>query len=108
MNPFAQALSNALGYAVVSQKVSEEGEFVGFLYREEIPVFEQDSGWRIFSGNEDDDYANNPDNFIIMRLNEVLDKHSEINSLLSQYSGAWEWDEVNQQYVAVSDWQPKE
>lgn len=106
MKPLAQALSAALQYAIVSRQVSEEGEFVGFLYHEP-PAFEQDSGWRIFSGNEDDDYADNPDNFITAPLRNVLDTHPEIAALMSQTNGAWEWDNTQQHYIAVTDWQPQ-
>lgn len=107
MNAFAQALSAALKYAIVSRQVSEGGEFVGFLYHEE-PAFEQDSGWRIFSGNEDDQYADNPNNFITAPLSDVLNTHPEIAALMSQANGAWEWDDTSEQYVAVTDWQPKD
>ena len=51
--PFAYALKSALTLAVVSRQVSEEGLAVGFLYRE-APGFPNDSGWRFFSGAEDD------------------------------------------------------
>ena len=47
MKGLAQALSQALQYAIVSQEVSKNGEAIGFLYRE-AAVFEQDSGWRFF------------------------------------------------------------
>ncbi|XXQ69121.1 DUF2185 domain-containing protein [Neisseriaceae bacterium B1] len=107
MNPFAQALSAALQYAIVSRQVSEGGEFVGFLYREEA-AFEHDSGWRFFSGAEDDEYADNPDNFITAPLNDVLNTHPEIAALIQQSAGAWEWDDDAQDYVAVEDWQPQD
>ena len=47
MNKFAQALAAALDRCIVTNTVAEQGEPVGFLYRE-APVFENDSGWRIF------------------------------------------------------------
>ena len=60
MNKFAQALAAALDRCIVTNTVAEQGEPVGFLYRE-APVFENDSGWRIFSGDETDEYTDNPD-----------------------------------------------
>lgn len=107
MNPFAQALSAALEYAIVSRQVSDDGEFVGFLYRE-TPAFEHDSGWRFFSGAEDDEYADNPDHFITAPLRDVLHTHPEVAPLMSQTSGAWEWHDEQEQYVAVADWQPQD
>ncbi|MGN6983383.1 immunity protein Imm33 domain-containing protein, partial [Neisseria sp. P0009.S007] len=56
MNKFAQALSAALDRCIVTNTVAKQGEPVGFLYRE-APVFENDSGWRFFSGDETDEYT---------------------------------------------------
>lgn len=104
-NLFAQALSAALSYAVISRQVSEDGEPIGFLYRE-AATFPHDSGWRFFSGAEDDEYANNPDHFTVLPLNEVLDNNPEIAHLMNEQEGAWEWDDVAEQFVVVVDWQP--
>ena len=91
MNKFAQALAAALDRCIVTNTVAEQGEPVGFLYRE-APVFENDSGWRIFSGDETDEYTDNPD----------------IAPLLTQAEGsAWELNEDGE-FQAVADWQPQE
>lgn len=106
MNAFAQALSAALEYAIVSAQVWEEGAAVGFLYRE-AAVFEQDSGWRFFSGEEDDDYANQTEHFHTVPLREVLAQHPDVAHLMSHSAGAWEWDDASGQFVAVADWSPE-
>lgn len=56
MNKFANALSTALGRCIAAKTVTENGEPVGFMYRE-AAVFDNDSGWRFFSGNETDEYT---------------------------------------------------
>ena len=104
-NPFAQALSNALSYAIVSKQVSQENEAIGFLYRED-PAFEHDSGWRFFSGDESDDYTDNPDNFTVCGIGEITASNPDILPLLQEKAGAWEWTEEG--FQAVGDWQPKE
>ncbi len=106
MNAFAQALNAALNYAVVSRQVSDEGEAVGFLYREE-PAFEHDSGWRFFSGAESDEYADNPDHFVMMPLNKVTERYPELLPLMQYSEGAWEWDDSAECFVAAGDWQPQ-
>ena len=106
-NPFAQALSNALSYAIVSKQVSQQHEMIGFLYRE-AAAFEHDSGWRFFSGAEDDAYTDNPDHFQILPLNEVLEGNPEIAPLMSETQGAWEWNDAQQAFTAAEDWQPQE
>ena len=91
MNKFAQALSAALDRCIVTNTVAKQGEPVGFLYRE-APVFENDSGWRFFSGDETDEYTDDPDNFSVVSLSE---------------SSAWEIGEDGE-FQAVADWQPQE
>ena len=107
MNKFAQALSAALDLCVATKEISVSGRPVGFMYREE-PVFDNDSGWRFFSGAEDDAYTDNPDHFQILPLNEVLEGNPEIAPLMSETQGAWEWDDAQQAFTAAEDWQPQE
>lgn len=105
MNAFAQALSAALDRCIATKEVSERGNAVGFLYRE-APVFENDSGWRFFSGEESDEYTDNPDNFTISSLADIVRENPEISHLLSQEQGAWEITE--QGFERVADWQPQD
>ena len=107
MNKFAQALSAALDLCVTTKEISVSGRPVGFMYCEE-PVFDNDSGWRFFSGAEDDAYTDNPDHFQILPLNEVLEGNPEIAPLMSETQGAWEWDDAQQAFTAAEDWQPQE
>ena len=107
MNPFAQALTVSLKYAVVSHHISRENEIIGFLYRE-AAVFENDSGWRIFSGAESDEYVNQTEHFDTILLQDILANHPEIKPLLNEISGAWEWNDDTEQFNAVLDWQPQE
>ncbi len=105
-HPFAQALSAALGYGIVSKAVSEQGQAIGFLYRE-APVFEHDSGWRFFAGDESDEYAAHPDNFTVCPMADISAKHPEVAALLSVGEGAWEWDDEQEGFVPAADWQPQ-
>ncbi|MDO5058483.1 MAG: DUF2185 domain-containing protein [Neisseria sp.] len=105
MNKFAQALSAALDRCIATKEVSERGNAVGFMYREE-PVFEHDSGWRFFSGEESDEYTDNPDNFTVLGMNEITEANPDVLPFLQEAEGAWEWTENG--FEAVADWQPKE
>lgn len=100
MNPFAQALTSALSLAIVSKDVIENKEPIGFLYHEEIQ-FNQDSGWRFFSGYETDEYVNNPENFQICSLSDVMANHPELKDIIHEQQGAWEWNENLEQFIAV-------
>lgn len=107
MNKFANALSTALGRCIATKSVSEEGNPVGFMYRE-APVFENDSGWRFFSGDETDEYTDNPDNFTVYGISDITQTNPALTEFINQPEGsAWEADE-NGNFQAVADWQPKD
>ena len=107
MNKFASALSTALGRCIATKAVSEEGAPVGFMYRE-APVFENDSGWRFFSGDETDEYCDNPDNFTVYSISDITQSNPAVNEFINQPEGsAWESNEQGE-FQAVADLQPKD
>ena len=60
-------------YAIVSNKIVKEKLEIRFLYRESPPenATFPDSGWRVFSGYENEEYTNNPDNFTVCSLMRI-------------------------------------
>jgi hypothetical protein len=70
------------GYMIVSNQVAVENSKVGFMYRE-TPDNNIDSGWRIFSGAEDEDYIDNPNNFGYYDWTKILAIDPSIESLLN-------------------------
>ena len=107
MNAFAQALGQALDRCIATKAVSEDGAPVGFMYREQ-PLFEHDSGWRFFSGDEDDDYTDNTSHFTVHALADIRLHTPDIAPFLDTPAGsAWERDESGA-WVAVADWQPQD
>jgi len=50
------------GYVIASIYVALERQRVGWMYRE-APTDEYDSGWRVFSGIEDEAFEDDPNNF---------------------------------------------
>lgn len=65
-----EALATNYGLCMVSKRISVDGYPVGYMYREE-PEEEADSGWRFFSGDENDDYIDNARNFQLVDVNKV-------------------------------------
>ena len=55
------------GGGFASKRVFQERRKVRFMYRE-MPDNENDSGWRFFSGTEDQAYSDEPANFAICAL----------------------------------------
>ncbi|OAM23213.1 hypothetical protein A7P89_03675 [Eikenella corrodens] len=95
------------GYAIVSDQVAKEGMPIRFLYREEPDAaFSPDSGWRMFSGFEDDDYADNAANFHLYSLQRMANYQPAIAKLLHSPTGSvFEQDLHQPDFVAVSDWE---
>ncbi len=61
----------AMGGCMATDKITVDGLKVGYMYREESD-FESDSGWRIFSGTETQDYVDNSSNTEIYDLNTIV------------------------------------
>ncbi len=72
----------------VSNKITKDGFKVGYMYREVPDEGCQDSGWRFFAGNEDDEYVNNPDNIGIFALNTICNYDPDIIPYLHSCIGS--------------------
>ena len=70
------------GYALASQRVAQEGRPVRFMYRE-APRDERDNGWVFFCGDEDQRYADNPDNLGVYAVTTIAEIDPSIVPFLS-------------------------
>ena len=57
--------------ALVSARVARDGAPVSWLYREE-PDNDQDSGWRVFAGDESQSYLDDAANCVLVPLRELI------------------------------------
>lgn len=88
--------------AYITRKLLEENKEVGFAFREK-PDNETDSGWRFFTGEEDQEYVDNPDNIIIIPIDEMLEKDGSIKTILdSEYQTAYEKN--NLEFIEIKDY----
>lgn len=86
----------------VTKRVLNEGHKVGYLYREE-PDEEKDSGWRITSNTETDEYMDDSNNVAYVSLGAVLSKDDSFVALLELPVGsAFIRDESTGEFVATS------
>jgi hypothetical protein len=69
--------------ALVTNRVLSQERPVGFLYREN-PDSEHDSGWRIFAGDEDQAYVDNPANIQKSSLGNILDMDESLRTILNK------------------------
>jgi hypothetical protein len=72
--PFAQL-------AIVSARVARDRQPVGWMYRED-PDHSDDSGWRVFAGDETDAYIDDPSNATALPLRDLLEADPALEQLL--------------------------
>ena len=90
-----------VGYIIASAEVVDARKPIGYLYRE-APDNSTDSGWRVFSGTEDQDFADNPANFAMYNASTIVAWHPDVAPLLAyEYPAAFERDPESGRFVAV-------
>lgn len=67
--------------AIASARIASDGRPVGSLYRE-APGHQDDSGWRLFAGDETEDYLDDPDNAVIVRLSDLVKADADLEPVL--------------------------
>ena len=75
-----------LGYVMASKKLVNEKLPVRFMYREKGSG--DDSGWRFFSGTEDQAYTDNPDNIGIYDIKTIIAIDKTITPYLESIEGS--------------------
>ena len=91
-----------LGYIIASNEVMLLRKPIGYVYREK-PGNEEDSGWRVFSGEETQEYANDAENFAMYNASTVVEAHPEIAALLNRaFPVAFERDATSGVFVEVA------
>jgi hypothetical protein len=107
---FSELLSNPdsikplikpMGFCIISCKIINESEPIGYMYRERGGE-EEDSGWRFLSGNETEEYTEDDDNYKVVDLTIVANYDPAIiPHLLSKYGSEFERTEDCQQFIAL-------
>ena len=77
---------DAFGYVLASRRLVEERLPVLFMYRETPSG--ADSGWRFFSGLEDQAYVDDPANIAIYDVRTILDVDRSVAPYLSAGPGS--------------------
>ncbi len=59
-----------MGSCFATDRITVDGMKIGYMYREESEE-QVDSGWQFFSGTEDQEYIDNPNNTMIYNVNTI-------------------------------------
>jgi Uncharacterized protein conserved in bacteria len=88
------------GYVMAPKVLVANKLKVRFMYRE-TPDNDNDSGWRVFSGEEDQEYVDNPNNIAIYDIETILAIDKDIEKYLSApVNSAFEREDINQDFVS--------
>jgi hypothetical protein len=91
--------------ALVSRRVVEDGEPVRWLYRQP-PHNDRDSGWRVFAGDESQDYLDDPGNCRIVVLRELLERDRTLETVLRAPEGsAFERENADSPFQPMSNFE---
>jgi hypothetical protein len=85
--------------AIASARVVRDGEPVRWLYREDAD-HEQDSGWRVFAGDETQAYVDDPRNAMVVPLRELIGLDRALEPLFDEPSGA-AFERAEEGYVRI-------
>ena len=87
----------------VTRRIMNDGQKIGYLYREE-PDRDEDSGWRFLCGDESDEYMDDSENTSLVSLGAVLREDDAVLDLLdSPVGAAFELDRSTGQFVPVEN-----
>lgn len=87
-----------IGGLMISKLIMDEGRKPMFMYREKRER-DEDSGWRIFSGEESDEYVNQSENIGIYHAKHILEIEPSLENLLLSGIGS-----VYERKTEESDW----
>lgn len=82
-----QEFIKPMGYCIASNRITVDGEKVGFMYRESREDSD-DSGWRFVSGDETEEYMNNNLNFMMFDVNYIANLDRAIIPYLNYKTGS--------------------
>lgn len=100
------AIDESMKYAVVSRLVATEGKKVRWMYREE-PTEPADTGWRFFSGDEEENFSEDQENFEFHPLDTVTELDPSIAPHLDRAAPvAFERDTPDAPFTEVADFAP--
>lgn len=94
-------LIKPMGFCILSSKIFDESEQIGYMYRER-GAEDEDSGWRFLSGTETEEYTDDDDNYKVVDVNIVANFEPAIlPHLLSKFGSEFERSDDGQSFVKM-------
>jgi len=88
--------------AFVTNHITKDGKKIGYMHRE-APDFEEDSGWRLFSGKDYQKYIDDDRNVDLLALTDVAKYDSTIVAHLHRAEGTeLEWSAEQGDFIDIT------
>ncbi|CAM1344008.1 DUF2185 domain-containing protein [Tenacibaculum amylolyticum] len=92
-----------IGAIFISNKILSGKETPRWMYREE-PDNEGDSGWRVFAGDEDEDYLDDHNNFKLITADQLIAIDDSLKAnLLAPYGFSFEKSDETNEWSIVDE-----
>jgi len=92
--------------ALVSERVLEKGCKARFVYRE-APDHDEDSGWRLFRGDETQEYVNEEANIRRCNVGWLVNRDPTLRPVFrNEVGSAFERENEDDNWTRVEGWQP--
>ena len=75
------------GGCLATDRITVDGAPVGYMYRE-LPAREEDSGWRFFAGDENDEYMGDSQRHGVYDVNTIVNYDPDIFPFLDAEVGS--------------------
>lgn len=86
--------------AIITKKAYMERE-INWLIRVD-PINDNDSGWQLLYGDEDENYIQNLDNCTLIRLGDVIQFEPKLEQVFESGNNVYEWNSAKNDFVKVS------
>lgn len=87
--------------ALVSKMCMEDNAVICWIYREEADR-DIDSGWRVFSGEESEEYIDNPNNIRLVNVSYLFDKDPTLREVMKgEVGSAYEREDKDKPWEKV-------
>ena len=90
------------GSCYATDMITVEGHKVGFAYRDK-KRHKTDSGWVFMSGNETQEYADNPDNMAIYDINTIANYDPDIVTIIESPIGSQFTKGDSGQFIEINE-----
>lgn len=87
-------------FALISNKALENRQ-INYICKSDFVENDDDSGWQLFFGDEDDEYCDDSDNISLITLEEVLNFEPLLEDVFSSEWEQFEYSEEQNKFIEV-------